>query len=128
MMSVPVECSRLWATRSSGLEGHVLVGGDESHELWHLDDLDGTTLVDIEVSPCLWEVGIEVGSLGSTGESLMGLEDLGGSGLGGSLGHDESTGWGSILGLLLVGVGLDHGSHEDIIGVGIESWGDVSLV
>ena len=73
------ECSLVWATGRSGLEGHVLVRGEESHELWHLDDLDGSTLVDIEVSPGFWEVGGEVGLLGSTGESLMGLENLGGS-------------------------------------------------
>jgi hypothetical protein len=112
----------------SGLEGHVLVGGEESHELWHLDDLDASTLVDIEMLPGFWEVGGEVGLLGGTGESLMGLENLGGSGSGGSLGHDESTRWGTILVLLLVGVGLDHGSHEEIIGVTVESWGDDSLV
>ena len=126
-MTVPT-CSLVWATSRSGLEGHVLVGGEESHELWHLDDLDASTLVDIEVSPGLWEVGLEVGLLGGTGESLMGLEDLGGGSSGGTLGHDEDTGWGSVVSLLLVGVGLDHGSHEDIIGIGIESWGDVSLI
>jgi hypothetical protein len=58
----------------------------------------------------------------------MGLENLGGSSSGGTLGHDESTRWGTILVLPLVGVGLDHGSHEDIIGVTVESWGDDSLV
>ena len=122
------ECSLVWATGRSGLEGHVLVGAEESHELWHLDDLDASTLVDIEVSPGLWEVGGEVGLLGGTGESLMGLENLGGSSSSGTLGHDESTRWGTILVLLLVGVGLDHGSHEDIVSVLSESWGDVSLV
>ena len=54
-----------------------MVGGEESHELWHLDDFDASTLVDIEVSPGLGEVGSEVSLLGSTGESLMGLENLG---------------------------------------------------
>ena len=75
----------------SGLEAHVLVGSDESHELWHLDDLDATTLVDIEVSPGLGEVGTEVSLLGGTGESLMGLENLGCSSSGGGFGHNEST-------------------------------------
>ena len=70
-MTVPT-CSLVWATSRSGLEGHVLVGGEESHELWHLDDLDASTLVDIEVSPGFWEVGGEVGLLGGTGESDSG--------------------------------------------------------
>ena len=122
------ECSLVWATGRSGLEGHVLVRGEESHELWHLDDLDGSTLVDIEVSPGFWEVGGEVGLLGSTGESLMGLENLGGGSSSSTLGHDESTRWGTIVVLLLVGVGLDHGSHEDVVGVLSESWSNISLV
>ena len=123
----------IWATARgpltcSGLEGHVLVGGEESHELWHLDDLNASTLVDIEVSPGLWEVGGEVLLLGGTGKSRMGLKNLRGGGSGSTLGHDESTRWGTVLVLLLVGVGLDHGSHEDVIVVLGESWGNDSLV
>jgi hypothetical protein len=105
-----------------------LVGGEESHELWHLDDFDASTLVDIEVSPGLGEVGTEVSLLGSSGESLMGLEDFGSSSSGGGLGHDEVTRWGTILVLLLVGIGLLHGSHEDVIGILRESGVWVSLV
>ena len=117
-----------WATRCSGLEGHVLVGAEESHELWHLDDLDASTLVDIEVSPGFWEVGAEVSLLGGTGESFMGLENLAGSSSGGGLGHDEVTSWGSTVILLLVGIGLLHGSHENIIGILRESGVCFSLV
>merc|ERR1719503_195466 len=39
-------------------EGHVLVGGEESHELWNLDELELSTLGDIEVSEGSWEVGM----------------------------------------------------------------------
>ena len=74
-------------------EGHVLVGGEESHELWHLDDLNLSTLGDIEVSEGSWEVGIEIFLLGITGETLMCSEDLGGSGSGGGLVHDEVSVW-----------------------------------
>merc|ERR1719450_1043835 len=58
----------------------------------------------------------------------MGLEDFHSSGSGTSLIHNENTGWGTIFVLLLKSVGLDHGSHEDIISVLVESWGDSSLV
>ena len=74
-------------------EGHVLVGGEESHELWHLDDLNLSTLGDIEVSEGSWEVGIEIFLLVITGESLMGLEDLRGSGSGDGLVHHEVSVW-----------------------------------
>merc|ERR1719424_1268791 len=117
-----------WATRCSGLEGHVLVGAEESHELWHLDDLDASTLVDIEVSPGLGEVGVKVSLLGSSGESLMGFENLGSSSSGGGFGHDEVTRWGTVIVLLLVGISLLHGSHEDVIGVLSESGVDFSLI
>merc|ERR1719424_335136 len=117
-----------WATRCSGLEGHVLVGAEESHELWHLDDLDASTLVDIEVSPGLGEVGVKVSLLGSSGESLMGFENLGRSSSGGGLGHDEVTRWGSIIVLLLVSISLLHRSHEDVIGILRESGVWLSLV
>ena len=105
-----------------------MVGAEESHELWHLDDLDASTLVDIEVSPGFWEVGAEVSLLGGTGESLMGLENLAGSSSGGGLGHDEVSSWGSTVILLLVGIGLLHGSHEKIIGILRESGVCFSLV
>jgi hypothetical protein len=115
-----------------------LVGCEESHELWHLDDLDISTLVYVEVGPGLVEVGIEIGSEGSAGETLMGVEDLLGSGEGGGLGHPEFSGWlttdlGSIIeglgvGSLLNGVLLDHGSHEDVVRISREVRGNNSLV
>ena len=115
--------------KSSGLTKlHVLVGSEESHELWHLDDLNLSSSVDIEVSEGLVEVGIEVLLEGGSSESLMGGEDLGGGGLGGVVVHPENTVWLSTEGLTLDGVLLDHGSHEDIIGVGGESSGGDSSV
>ena len=122
----------------SSLEGHVLIRGEESHELWHLDDLNISTLVDVEVSPGLIEVGVEVRGEGWSGETLMGVEDLLGGGEGGALGHPEFSGWlttdlGAIIeslgvGSLLNSVLLDHGSHEDVIGISGESGWNDSLV
>ena len=48
--------------RSLEVEG--LVGGEESHELWHRLNTDHTGFVDVEVSPGSWEVGLEVLGLG----------------------------------------------------------------
>ena len=54
-------CLSVMTQCSAGLtEGHVLVGAEESHELWHLDDLNESSLVDIEVTPGLGEVGVDV--------------------------------------------------------------------
>ena len=80
-------------TTRSGKEGHVLVGSEESHELWHLDDLEFTALGNVEVSEGSWEVGIEILLLGITGETLVGSEDLGGSGSSGGLVHHEVSVW-----------------------------------
>ena len=101
--------------------------------MWRLDDLDVSNSVDIEVAPGLGEVGIKVGGESFTGESLVGSEDLGRGGSGGGLAHPEVSAWDAVLsiliaGLLLEGVVLDHGSHEDVVGVGGESWGGDSLV
>ena len=71
MVGGPIElfkiscCGTVHTTRSVVLEGEVLVRGEESHELWHLNDLNHTGSVDIEVSPGLGEVGVEV--LGNIG-------------------------------------------------------------
>ena len=89
-----------------------MVGAEESHQLWHLDDLNESGLVNIEVSPGLGEVGVEVGLEGSTAESLMGAENFGGSGSHSGLVHDEFAAWNWVLvftGAVLVdGVVLDH--------------------
>ena len=62
---------------SAGLtEGHVLVRAEESHELWHLDNLDETGLVDIEVTPGLGEVGGDVVLELLAGETFMGGKDF----------------------------------------------------
>ena len=117
-------------------EGHVLVRGEESHEFWHSVNSDLTGSVDIEMSPGLGPVGAQVGIGGSSSESLVGSKNLDGGGFGLGLGHGEDTGWLSslnsgllvLLGLLLSGVLLKHGSHEKVIGVGRESIWDLSLV
>ena len=54
----------------------VLVGGEESKELWHLDGLESTGLVNIEMSPGLGEVGGEIGIEVGTADFLVGAEDL----------------------------------------------------
>merc|ERR1719353_865434 len=53
-------------------ERHVLVRAEESHELWHLDDLNESGLVDVEVTPGLGEVGAHVVIEELTRETLMG--------------------------------------------------------
>jgi len=125
---------------SAGLtEGHVLVRAEESHELWHLDNLDETGLVDIEVTPGLGEVGGDVVLELLAGETFMGGKDFLGGRHGGGLVHPELSGWlttglESIVvlndfGSLLKSVLLDHGSHEDVIGVSGESgWGGSLVV
>ena len=124
---------------SAGLsEGHVLVWAKESHELWHFNDFNSSNLVDIEMSPCLLEVGIGVCLKGVSWESLMGIKNFVWGSECGLLVHPEfswwlSTGFGSIvvldnLGLLFKSVLLDHGSHEDIIGVCCKSWGGNSII
>ena len=50
----------IFHTPSSLSKRHVLVRGEESHELRHLNDLNGTSPVDIEMSPGLGEVGVEI--------------------------------------------------------------------
>merc|ERR1719353_2670567 len=57
-------------------ERHVLVRAEESHELWHLDDLNESSLVDIEMSPGLSEVGGDVVIEHLARETLVGSEDL----------------------------------------------------
>ena len=123
---------------SAGLtEGEGLVGGDESHELRHLDDLDVADAINIEVVPGLQEVGVKVGLESGAGKALVGSEDLGGSSAGTSLVHPELAGGLAVdllaIGILVAGALLDgvvrnHRSHEDVIGVSGEVGGDGSLV
>ena len=109
-------------------EGHVLVRAKESHQLSGSVNGDGSGFVDIEVSPCLIEVGVEVCVDSSSGHLLVGGEDLAGSASGGGLVHDENTGWDSVLIGDLNGVGVEHASHEEIIGISRESSWDDSVV
>ena len=117
-------------------EGHVLVGAEESHELGRSVDSDGTGLVDIEMSPGLVPVGVEVSLSVGTGESLVGSEDLDSGSSGNSLWHEEGTVWTTSIFLILSslnGILVEHGSHEDVdLWVGLSwlvksSWDD-SLV
>ena len=117
---------------------HALVGAEESHEHWGLDDLDGTVTVDVEVGPGLVEVGIHVLGGGSSLETLVGSKNFLSSVLHVLLAHHEGASWlstdlGAIIelldwGSLLVSVLGDHGSHENVVGVGGEVWGDNSLI
>ena len=115
-----------------------MVRGQESHELRGLNYLNSSITVDIEVAPGLVEVGIHVLRETLTLKSLVGSENL----LGGSecilLAQPEGASWlttnlASIIELLnwsslLEGVCLNHGSHEDVVGVRGEVWSDDSLV
>ena len=53
-----------------------MVGGKESAELWHLDDLDPAGLVNVEVAPGFFEEGIQILIESSTSESFMGAKNL----------------------------------------------------
>ena len=108
-----------------GHELEVLVRGKESNQLWHLDDFNISGLVHIEVTPCLGEVGVQVGCEIGSADFLVGAEDFGGGGFGSEVVHPESSGWLAILILGLKSVCFDHGSHEDIIIIRSESlWGN----
>merc|ERR1711907_13274 len=105
------------ASSSSGLERHVLIRCKESHELRHLDDFDESSSVNIEMVPGFSEVFVEISSKLTTVHTLMSLKNFGSSGSGGSLIHPEVARWETLLGLLLEGTVLNHGSHEDIISI-----------
>ena len=64
------------------LEGDVLVGHKESHELWSIEDWDGSGSVDIEVTPCFGPVGTKVLNLSGSFNIFMGGEDLHGESFG----------------------------------------------
>merc|ERR1712196_272052 len=57
-------------------ELHVLVGAEEAHELRHLDHLDESGLVHIEVAPGLFEVGVDVVVQQLAAEALVGCENF----------------------------------------------------
>jgi hypothetical protein len=90
----------------------VLVGGEESKELWHLDGFETTGLVDIEMSPGLGEVGTKIGIEIGTADFLVGAEDFL-SASGGLIFINGTTG----------GVVGEDGSHEKIIIISGESLG-----
>jgi len=119
--------------RSELTERHSLVGGEESHELRSLDGLNGARLVDIEVTPGLSEVSVEVGLESITLKALVGSEHLRGESSGGANVEGESTGGLAVVAIIiavltLLSIDGDDGSHEKIIGTGGESGGDNSLV
>ena len=110
------------------LEGDVLIGHEESHEAWSVEDWDASGLVDIEVTPCFGPVGSEVINLSLTFDGFVGFENFHGESSGGGFGKGENTGWFSIFGGTFLSVVLDDGSHEDIIRIGGESfWGDSAV-
>lgn len=111
-------------------ERHSLVGGKESHELRSLGNLNGATLVDIEVAPGLSEVSFEIGLECITSETLVGSKDFLGGALSTSLIEEEVASRLAFVGLLAIfvflagfllnSVGFDHGSHENVIITGGE--------
>merc|ERR1712080_298103 len=109
-------------------EVHLLIRAKESHELWHLDGFNLTGSVDVEVSPGSWEVGLEMVVSNSSSHTLVGVDNLRGSGSGGGFIHPELTVWRSILVLTFEGILFDHRSHEDVIIISGESWGSNSGV
>jgi len=109
----------------SSLEGDVLIGHEESHELWGIEDWDVSGSVNIEVSPGFGPVGVEVVNLSLSSDVLVGGENFLSEGSGGGFGESENTGWDTFFGGMFLGVVLDYGSHEDIIRISRESsWGN----
>jgi len=74
-----------------------LVGCEESHEAWSIEDWDGSGSVDIEVTPSFSPVGFEIFDLSGTRDLFVGGEDLHGESFGGGFGKGEDTGWFSIF-------------------------------
>ena len=108
-----------------------MVRGQESHELWDSEDSNGTSTVDIEMSPCLFPVFIEIRDEFTSLKSFMGGENFFGGALGKGFAEEEITigvAALSIARLSLESISSDHGSDEDIISVLRESVWDLSRV
>ena len=88
-------------------KAHVLVGGKESHEHWHLDDLNESGSVDIEVGPGSWEIGVEIFLEGITSESFMGVKYFSSGGSGSGFVHPEVSSWLSFIWCILGTLGLE---------------------
>ena len=83
-----------------------MVGSEESDELWHLDGLESTGLVYIEMSPSLGEVGGEVSIEVSSADFLVGAEDFLSAGHGFLLSDGGDGGNSGLLGLFLLLLGF----------------------
>jgi hypothetical protein len=108
-----------------------LVRSQESHEGWDSKNLNCSSTVDIEVSPCLLPVFFEISAEFTSLKSLVGSENFLSSLLGELLIEEEITigvAALSITALSFKSVGSDHRSDEDIIGVLGESVWDLSLI
>ena len=86
----------------------MLVGSEESDELWKNFNTDESNFVDIEVSPGSWEIGLEVFFSFGSGHLFVGGENFSGGSSGLGFSHGEDTVWGSILVLSFSGVVHDH--------------------
>merc|ERR1711998_184590 len=107
------------------LEGDVLIGHEESHEAWSVQDWDGSSSVNIEVSPSFSPVGIEIFLLSSTSDVFVGGKNLLSKSSGRGFSESEDTGWLSIFPGTFLSIVLDDGSNEDIIRISSESsWGN----
>ena len=87
-------------------ELEVLVGGKESNELWHLDGLESSGLVYIEMSPSLGEVGGEISIEVSSADFLVGAEDFLSAGHSFLLSDGNDSGNSGLLGLFLLLLGF----------------------
>ena len=70
-----------------------MVGAEESHELWGLDNFNVSDFVNIEMSPGLGPVGVQIFTESFTADFFMGAENFIGSSFGLGFGEDEMTGW-----------------------------------
>ena len=104
------------------------VAEQPSQELWHSLDFDKSVVVDIEVGPGLWELGLEVFSGLLVVVLEVGVDNLVGDGFSTCLVQEHVTGRLSFVSLLFESVVLDQRVHESIVSLfGVLLW-DFSLV
>ena len=85
-----------------------MIGHEESHELWSIEDWDGSGSVNIEVSPGFGPVGVEVVNLSGTSDVLVGGKDLLSESSGRGFREGENSSWDTFFSGMLLSIVLDN--------------------
>jgi len=109
-------------------EAHSLVTSEESHKLWHLDNFDMSTFVNIKMSPSFGPVSIEIFRKFFSLKSLMSFKDFLGSSCSSGLSHPECASWTAIIIFTFIGIVWNHRSHENIIRITREVIWNYSII